>query len=277
MSRDTLKTNIIHNMDCLEGMREHIPDESVDLTVTSPPYDDLRYYNGYSFDFEGVAKELYRVTKQGGVVVWVIGDQMKEGSETGTSFKNALFFKNEVGFKLHDTMIFLKINPMPGRQPRYMQAFEYMFVLVKGRIKTFNPILVPYSSSTKERAVYAWTTNYGRTRKGEHAEKKNRSKYLDFKKGRKRHNVWCYKCGSRFYTDDVIAYQHPALFPEKLAEDHIISWSNPGDIVLDPFMGSGTTAKMALKNHRLYMGFEISKEYCEIAKQRLSHVQMVLC
>src|SRR5690554_5399491 len=135
-----LELNKIYNMDCLEGMKD-IPDNTIDLTVTSPPYDNLRTYNGYSFDFEGIAKELYRVTKDGGVVVWVVGDATIKGSETGTSFRQALFFK-EIGFNLHDTMIYAKNSYMPLTHRRYEQAFEYMFIFSKGKPKTFNPIMI---------------------------------------------------------------------------------------------------------------------------------------
>ena len=101
-----MKLNTIFNEDCLNTMRA-MPDGVIDLVITSPPYDDLRNYKGYSFDFESIAKELFRVVKEGGVVVWVVGDATVDGSETGTSFRQALFFK-EVGFNLHDTMIYMK-------------------------------------------------------------------------------------------------------------------------------------------------------------------------
>jgi DNA modification methylase len=126
--------------DCLEVMKK-IPDGSVDLVLTSPPYDNLRTYNGYNFDFEGIAKELHRVTKDGGVIVWVVGDATIKGSETGTSFKQALYFK-EIGFNLHDTMIYHKNNYPPLTHNRYEQCFEYMFVFSKRYLKSFNPIMV---------------------------------------------------------------------------------------------------------------------------------------
>ena len=136
-----IELNKIYNEDCLEGMRG-IPDGSVDLTVTAPPYDNLRTYNGFAWDFEGVAKELFRVTKHGGVVVWVVGDQTIKGNETGTLFRQALFFK-DCGFNLHDTMIWKKTNPIPLTHNRFEQSFEYMFVFSKGSPKTFNPIKIP--------------------------------------------------------------------------------------------------------------------------------------
>jgi len=134
-----MEINKIYNEDCLDTMK-HMPDNFIDLVVTSPPYDKLRDYKGFTFDFENIAKELYRVTKQGGVVVWVVADATVNGSETGTSFKQALYFK-EIGFNLHDTMIYYRWSgPLTHR--RYEQEFEYMFILVKGKLETFNPIMI---------------------------------------------------------------------------------------------------------------------------------------
>lgn len=245
--------------DCLKEMRK-IPEESIDLTITSPPYDNLRTYNGYSFDFESIARELYRITKSGGVVVWVVGDSVVRGSETMTSFKQALFF-NKIGFNLHDTMIYQKTGiPFPSKT-RYLQCFEYMFVLSKGKPKTVN-LLEDRPNATA-----------GQTRKS----RKYRTKDGTFVKGSEkpikeygvRFNIWKYQTGQYKSTKDLEAFKHPAIFPEALAEDHILSWSNEGDTVLDCFMGSGTTGKMALLNKRKFIGIEISKEYCKIAKERI--------
>ena len=249
------KGGMLLNMNCLDGMKL-MDDNTVDLTVTSPPYDDLRKYNGYSFDFEPIARELYRITKEGGVVVWVVGDATKDGSESGTSFKQALYFM-ECGFKLHDTMIWKKTNPMPKvKTKRYFDVFEYMFIFTKEKPTTFNPIMQKCKTGGK---IYDSTCkNIG----GENGRTKkkfilNNERYKD--------NIW----------EIAIAQNktsHPAIFPEKLAQDHIISWSNEGDIVFDPFMGSGTTAKMAQTNNRKWIGFEISEEYCEIIKERLEEL-----
>lgn len=245
-----MKINKIYNMDCVEGMRV-LPRESVDLTVTSPPYDNLRTYNGFTWDFEAVAKELYRVTKQGGVVVWIVADATVKGSETGTSFRQALFFK-ECGFNLHDTMIWRKPNAMPQvDKTRYTQCFEYMFVFSKGKPKTFNPIKIP----CKYAGRFLKTTN-------NNTESIKSSHGGVVSKERTAFNVFDY----------VVAgtnYGHPAIFPEKIASDHITTWSNEGDIILDPFMGSGTTAIACIKHHRNYIGFELSKEYCDIAEERI--------
>lgn len=245
---------IIHG-DYLDVMR-NMEENSIDLTVTSPPYDNLRTYNGYTFDFEGVAKELYRITKQGGVVVWVVGDATVKGSETGTSFKQALYFK-EIGFNLHDTMIYAKNSYMPLTHRRYEQAFEFMFVFSKGNPKTFNPIKIPSITGGTIR-------NRGTSKANEssYAARKREEKTL-VKNTKQAPNIFYYAVGNNDKTP------HNAPFPEKLAEDHILSWSNEGDTVLDCFAGSGTTLKMAMKNKRKAIGIEISGEYVEIIKKRI--------
>jgi site-specific DNA-methyltransferase (adenine-specific) len=243
-------------MDCLEGMKQ-MEAESVDLTVTSPPYDNLRTYNGYCFDFENIAHELYRVTKQGGVVVWVVGDATIDGSETGTSFRQALFFM-ECGFNLHDTMIYQKEIPTWNQTSmRYRQHFEYMFVFSKGKCKTFNPIRDVKVNNMQPRLCKS-------NRTGE----AHYDMYVPKSEFTARGNIWKYAVGSNSATDPF-AFKHPAIFPEALAADHVRSWSNEGDTVLDPFSGSGTTAKVARALGRHFIGFEISSEYCELSRQRL--------
>jgi len=243
----------IYNENCLDTMAR-IPDNFIDLTVTSPPYDDLRTYKGYSFDFESIAKELFRVTKNGGVVVWVVGDATIKGSETGTSFRQALYFK-EIGFNLHDTMIYQKDNcPFPSSN-RYYANFEYMFVFSKGGLKVFNPI-----SDRLNKSFGRKITGTNRQKNGTTRPIKNLGK--DISEYGVRFNCWLISEGKRMSG-------HPAYFPEQLAYDHIISWSNEGDIVYDPCMGSGTVALAALQSNRIYIGSEISKEYCEIINDRI--------
>jgi site-specific DNA-methyltransferase (adenine-specific) len=247
--------------DCLERMRE-IPDGSVDLTVTSPPYDNLRRYNGYSFDFEAIAQELYRVTKPGGVLVWVVGDATVNGTETGTSFRQALYFK-DVGFNLHDTMIYDKgAGGVRGSQRAYAGAFEYMFVLSKGAPKTVNLIQDRpnrWAGTTARMAGGRSTGGFPKT-----APVRTVADY-----GR-RTNIWALPCGWMKSTADKDAYRHPAIFPEALARDHIASWSNPGDIIFDPFTGSGTTGKMAVLAGRKFIGIELSERYLDdIARPRI--------
>jgi DNA modification methylase len=252
--------------DCVEVMKSW-PDECIDLTVTSPPYGNLRDYRGYTFDFESIARELYRITKPGGVVVWVVGDTTVNGSETGTSFRQALYFKDVCGFNLHDTMIYQKdACPFPERN-RYYQSFEYMFVLSKGKPKTVN--LIADKLNRKYGQKVAPSTQRqpdGKTVKS-WANKTDPTRTV--KKYGVRGNVWKYSPGYSKSTKDKYAYQHPAMFPEQLAADHIVSWSNPGDIVLDPMCGSGTTCKMALKLGRRFIGIDIAEEYCEISRKRV--------
>lgn len=253
-----------YNIDCLEGLKL-LSNDSIDLIVTSPPYDGIRKYNGYYFDFENIVKEIYRTIKPGGVVVWVVGDQTKNGSETGTSFRQALTFLNE-GFKLHDTMIYEKnTSSFPARRNgnRYTQIFEYMFIFGKGKPKTVNLIC---DKANK----WAGYTNWGKnTKRDADNDLKVTSDIKPVPDFSPRNNIWKYQVNGGYATKDKIAHNHPAIFPDKLAEDHILTWSNEGDIVLDIFAGSGTTLKMAKLNNRRYLGFEISEEYCEIIKERL--------
>ena len=248
------------NLDTMKRM----PDNFIDLTVTSPPYDGLRTYNGYSFPFEEIAKELYRVTKQGGVVVWIVGDATVNGSETGTSFKQALYFM-QCGFNLHDTMIYQKISYMPNKKAkRYDGLFEFMFVFSKNTPKTFNEIIEERTNIEKSICKKDIMV---RQKDGSFKKSERINKGTTKKMG----NVWTYLNNSNS-TKDKIAFEHPAIFPEQLANDHIISWSNEGDIIYDPFAGSGTTGKMAILNKRKCIMSEISAEYCEIIKKRLEPI-----
>lgn len=256
--------DLIHG-DCLDEM-VLIPDGSVDLTLTSPPYDSLRKYAGLPFEkFQEVAKELYRVTKPGGVIVWVVGDATVNGSETGTSFKQALYFK-ECGFNLHDTMIYYAEKP-PLTHNRYEQKFEYMFVFSKGKPKVFNPILEPskYAGRSRRSATFRHD--------GENLERVHASGPV--KQMKLRGNIWKYAVGNNRSTKDAEAFKHPAIFPEQLALDHINSWTNQGDLVFDPFMGSGTTGKMARVTERKFIGIEKDETYFKIAQQRIENANKI--
>jgi DNA modification methylase len=255
-----IELNKTHNMDCLEGMKL-LDSNSIDLTITSPPYDNLRKYNGYSFDFENIAKELYRVTKDGGVVVWIVGDKTEKGSETLTSFKQALYFK-EIGFNVHDTMIYAKNNVYAHdpRNKRYKQCFEYMFILSKGKPNTYNEI----KDRPNKHAGKTLIGTKGRTKDGI----KRDLKPIIMGDFQARFNIWEYTTGGSV-SKDKVAFKHPAIFPEQMATDHILSWSNENDIVMDIFSGSGTTHKMAYLNNRKYIGFEVSQEYIDIENERL--------
>jgi DNA modification methylase len=252
----------IQQGDCLELLKA-IENNSIDLVLTSPPYDNLRKYNGElewgEHVWRPVINELFRIVRDGGVVVWVVGDSTIKGSETGTSFKQALYFK-EVGFNLHDTMIYEKSGiPFPSLV-RYNQSFEYMFVFSKGKPKTFNLI------ADKKNAMA------GETRKNVRQRTKDgfsESKGWTIKEFGIRNNIWKYKTGSNKSASDNFAFKHPAIFPESLAYDHIISWSNEGDMILDPFAGSGTVGKMARVLNRNCILMEKEEEYIEIIKNRL--------
>ena len=245
--------------DAVEVMRT-MSSDSVDLVITSPPYDDLRNYNGYSFNLDGMTKGLFRVMKKGGVVVWVVGDQTIKGDETGTSFRQALYFK-QVGFNLFDTMIYLKTpRGAVGNNKTYWQTFEYMFVFSKGTPKTIN--LLKDRENKDERDGDSGTK---RLSDGSLLKLKR----AGYSKYGRRTNVWKYLIGKGHSATDNIAYKHPAIFPEKLVQDHITSWSNLGDVVLDPMCGSGTTCKMAKLNKRDFIGIDVSSEYCKIAEERL--------
>jgi len=239
--------NKIHVENCLDTM-QRMPDNFVDLVVTSPPYDDLRSYNGYSFDFEAIATELFRVVKDGGIVVWVVGDAVHKGSESGSSFRQALFFMS-LGFNLHDTMIFEKNSstyPANRKSNRYSQIFEYMFVFSKGKPKSANLIC----DKPNKWAGYKDFSG------------KLKNPVPDFSP---RNNIWR-------YVTSFNGVKHPAPFPEQLALDHVESWSIAGDVVYDPFMGSGTTAKACVMSGRNWIGSEISQEYVDIAEKRLREI-----
>ena len=233
----------------------------IDLSVTSPPYDDLREYKGYTFDFEAIAQQLYRVTKPGGVVVWVVGDATVNGSETGTSFRQALLFK-EIGFNLHDTMIWVKAGCSFSETNRYYPIYEFMFIFSKGKPTTFNLIEDRKNKCYGDKVRGTDRMPDGSTKQV--SSKRNNLGRL-IKEYGVRYNVWNIneEKNSRMFG-------HPAIFPEQLAADHIRSWSNEGDIVLDPMAGSGTTLKAARILGRKYIGIEISEEYVAIAEERLS-------
>ncbi len=251
--------NTITAGNCVELMKQ-MPDNSVDMCITSPPYDNLRTYKGYTFPFDEIATQLFRIIKEGGIVVWVVNDATINGSETGTSFKQALRFK-EIGFNIHDTMIFLKTNPIPQiYRKRYTNVFEYMFVFSKGNVKTHNPLTVP--------CMHAGLELKGTTYKNFSTGTQTRGKMAKpVKEEKLKGNIWEYVVGKK--AVDQEAKGHPAPFPYDLAKDHIISWTNVGDIVLDPMCGSGTSIVAANDLRRQFIGFDISEEYCELAKKRL--------
>ena len=254
-----MKTNYIDCCDNIVGLKS-LPDACVDLTVTSPPYDNLRDYKGFTWDEEGLIRELYRVTKPGGVVVWIVNDSTVAGSETCTSFRQARTFR-EVGFNLHDTMIWKKSGSAYPDKVRYYANFEYMFVLSKGKPKSIHLIADKPNIHSGTKVKRTERQKDGSVRISSGAIKGRLVKETGV-----RFNVW------EVIEEKANKTGHPAVFPVRLAADHIISWSDPGDVVLDPFMGSGTTAIAAIQNGRQYIGFEIAKEYCETAQKRIKTV-----
>jgi len=269
MAEKEIKINTIYNENCIDTMKR-MPDNFIDLVVTSPPYDNLRIYETeceWNFDiFKQIANKLHSIIKDGGIMVWIVGDGVIGGTETGTSFKQALYFK-DVGFNLHDTMIYQKNTfSFPSRN-RYHQIFEYMFILTKGTPKTFNPIKDrknKYAGRTS-----GWGKNTIRQQNGSLKEITNK---LIINEYDMRPNIWRYVISYGF-IGDIIANEHPAIFSEKLAEDHIKSWSNEKDLVYDPFMGSGTVAKMCILSNRNYIGSEISNVYCKLAEKRIAKIK----
>lgn len=245
------------NGDCLAAMKQ-MPEAYIDLTVTSPPYDDLRTYNGFSWNFEGVARELYRITKKGGVVVWVIGDQTKNGSETGSSFRQALFFQS-IGFNLHDTMIYAKNNPIPQNHNRYEQCFEFMFVFSKGKPRTFNGIRVETKNHGKS---FSWGNRKTKLDTNQCRRDRKEADYREVKPSKLHNNIFYYSIGGG-------KTGHPAVFPLQLAKDQIKTWTNEGDLVLDCFMGSGTTGIACKETDRNFIGIEIDENYYEMSKKRI--------
>ena len=251
-----IELNKIYNCDGVKLMNS-MEENSIDLTVTSPPYDNLRNYNGYKFDYESMIKNLYKVTKKGGVVVWVVGDKIINGNRTLTSFRHALFFQ-ECGFNVHDVMIYKKKNTPFMRSNAYTNCYEFMFVFSKGKPNNFFPIKEKTVRQGFEKVVH----NKG-------ADAINKKVLKELKPEKTKTNIWEYAVGLHGSTSDKDAFKHPAIFPEKLVQDHIASWSKEGEVVFDPMCGSGTTCKIAKKLNRNYIGADISEEYVNLAKKRI--------
>ncbi len=265
----------IYPENCIETLKR-MDDELIDMTITSPPYDDLREYKGFVLPINEIARLLFEKTKPGGVVIWVVGDRTLNGNESLSSFRQAITFQ-ESGFNVHDTMIYAKNNPIPSDcGKRYRQCFEYMFCFSKGQPKTFNPItqLIKQEKAFKSFRI----TKVGRNDLAhDHVAPKERKldniffydecnceKVLDYSES----EIFYYNVGTSSSRDKV-AFNHPAIFPEKLVEDQISTWTNKGDLVYDCFMGSGTTAKVAHLLERRWIGSEVSSEYVDIATQRI--------
>ena len=261
MPASALRTDEILEGNCVAVLRA-FPADSIDLTVTSPPYDGLRDYEGYEFDAASVGKALLRVMKPGGVVVWVVGDRIN-GGRSMTSFRQAVMFQ-DIGFTVHDAMVYQKKNTPFMRSNAYTNCWELMLVLTKGGPpNTFNPLKAPTVRNGPEMLTH--------NKRPDGINKKN---LATLKPEKTRTNIWAYAVGYGGTTRDKAAFEHPAMFPEKLAADHILSWSNPGDLVLDPMCGAGTTCKMAKLHGRRYIGIDICDRYVEIARARVASVGM---
>lgn len=271
--------NTIFNVKAECGLKE-LENESIDLVITSPPYDKIRnycndkknnnYQNNFEFDIDIIIDELYRVLKKGGVIIWVVADQTKDGNESGTSFEQALKFKGK-GFKLYDTMIFSKNNPVPKTHKRYEQAFEYIFMFSKDTPKTANVIMQPSKFAGNSRVG----NTYRQDMSDELSPQHNEGKVLDYKI---RNNIFEYTVGKDEAYGNIVKREHPAKFPISLVRDQILSWSNEGDVILDPFSGSGTTAIVSILTNREYIGFEKnykyamdSREYIKIVEEKIKN------
>ncbi len=256
------------NGDCRKVLNRLIEENvTADLVVTSPPYDNLRKYDDFEWDFgifKDIAHKLYDILCEGGVCVWIVGDATFNGTETGTSFKQALYFKDNVGFNLHDTMIYHKTSMTFPQNTRYFNSFEYMFILTKGKPKTAN-LLADRPNKQAGQKVSGGQRELDSTIKHKVGKLKNNR----IKEYGVRQNVWTYDTGYNKSAKDPIAYKHPAIFPLALAEDHIKTWSNPKDIVIDCFMGSGTTGIACQNLNRDFIGIEKVKEYYDIAVKRM--------
>ena len=250
--------------DAAKVLPKNVPDESVDLVLTSPPYDQQRSYQGYTFAFQEIAQQCSRVLKPGGVIVWVVADATVKGSETLTSFKQAIYFAEQCGLRLHDTMIFAKNNPIPGDHgPRYRGSFEYMFVFSKGKPKTYNPV----TWRSKDKVQFA--ERFRLEEQGRRSYSVPENAVLKTSMERTHPNIFFYTVAAR--KKGSPKQSHPAVFPEQLAEDQIRTWTNPGDLVLDPMVGSGTTCSEAARLDRAYVGIDISPEYLQIAKRNIEY------
>jgi site-specific DNA-methyltransferase (adenine-specific) len=259
-----MKVNQVIQGDCVSVMSS-FPTESIDLVVTSPPYGDIRSYQGFTFDYKKIAAELFRIIKIGGVIVWIVADQTVNGDESGESFRQALYFK-ELGFRLHDTMIYDKGKVIFPDANRYHPCFEYMFIFSKGAPKTVNLL-----KDRKNKWSESWGKRSYRQKDGTLVKKD----VINLKEYGTRFNIWRVPNGYMHTTKDEYAFEHPAMFPEQLAADHIKSWSNEGDVVLDPMCGSGTTCKMAQMLKRNFIGIEVAPEYVKITEQRIRQKMLI--
>jgi site-specific DNA-methyltransferase (adenine-specific) len=243
-----------------------LDEDSIDLTVTSPPYDLLRLYDGFTFDLPGIVDQLYRVTRIGGAVAWIVCDASKNGAETGTSFAQVMEFQRQ-GWRLHDTMIYQKSGVSRPGNVRYHQAFEFMFVFSKGTKPKFRPL---QDRANKTAGLKRNTKSMTkRDAAGNLTPRRvNHKTYITNPHGI-RTNIWTYSTGPKQTAPDDLWQQHPAVMPLDLAADHILSWGDPGDTVLDPLAGSGQVPIAADILGREWIAIDCSPRYCYLIEQRL--------
>jgi site-specific DNA-methyltransferase (adenine-specific) len=258
-----VELNKVYQQDCIVGMRK-IPDGAIDLVVTSPPYDNLRDYNGYSVDLNETGKNIYRILKDGGVAVMVIQDQTKNFGKSLTSFRTIVDWCDNVGFKLFECVIYRK-NGTEGAwwKNRFRVDHEYMPIFLKGeKPQYFN------KDSLKVKSKHGGKIMTGFANRKTNGETgKSITKAINEMKCRG--TVWDYLMAG---DKDPVKRKHPAPFPDKIPFDFINCFCPPNGIVLDPFVGSGSTVVGAKKLNRSFIGFDISEEYCNLTRKRLDSV-----
>ena len=240
---------------------KNFPDNSIDMVVTSPPYDGLRDYNGFSLDLHKIGKEIYRVLKDGGIAVMVIQDATKDFAKSLTSFRTIVDWCDNVGFRLFETVIYHK-NGTEGAwwKQRFRVDHEYMPIFMKGKKPQYfnkEPLKIPSKHGGK---VMSGSGN--RRTDGTLSETVRRP----INTMKCRGTVWDYLMAG---DKNPLKRKHPAVFPDKIPYDCIQCFCPEGGLVLDPFIGCGSTAVMAKVLGRNYIGIDISREYCDLAEERI--------
>ena len=232
---------------------------NVDAVVTSPPYDNLRKYGGHApVDTFAAITEISNCLSRGGVCMWNVKDETRDGSETGTSFRQALHAMDS-GLNLHDTMIYVRRGVTFPDANRYLPAFEYMFIFSNGSPRHFNGI-------KDRRNRYAGTVIHGTDRQSDGSLAARKCSSSEVPEYGLRYNWWELhnaQAGNGEFGG------HPAPMPYPMAHGHIQTWTDNGETILDPFMGSGTTGVACAKLGRKFIGIEIEPKYFDIACKRI--------
>jgi site-specific DNA-methyltransferase (adenine-specific) len=255
-----LSLNRIYCTDCVEGMKQ-IPGSSIDLVVTSPPYDSIRNYNGFTFDLHATGQGIHRVLRDGGIAAMVLQDQTSNFGKSLTSFRTVLDWCDNIGFKLFECVIYRKYGPEGAWwRNRFRVDHEYMPIFLKGNRPNYfdkEPLKIPSKHGGKVMTGSGSRRTDGKT---------NHAVTRMINPTKCRGTVWDYLMAG---DKDPIKRKHPAPFPDQIPKDFIGCFCPPGGIVLDPFMGCGSTAMAALALGRRFIGFEISPEYCSLAEERM--------